>query len=163
MWFLPTGRQGDDTMVKHALRALVVAGLLYTVSPAAAQDNGSADQQSAPAGGPEHGHRHFDPAKRTEMLTKQLKLNSDQQAKVLDILKSEQSQMESLHSDTSASQDDRHSKMMEIHKTSSDLIRALLDSNQQKKYDEMQSRHEQWQGHHSEGQAPNGGASPQQQ
>ena len=110
-------------MVKHALLALVVAGLLYTVSPAAAQDNGSADQQSAPAGGPEHGHRHFDPAKRTEMLTKQLKLNSDQQAKVLDILKSEQSQMQSLHSDTSASQDDRHSKMMGIHKTSNEQIR----------------------------------------
>jgi periplasmic protein CpxP/Spy len=150
-------------MVKHALLALVVAGLLYTVSPAVAQDNGSADQQSAPAGAPEHGHHHFDPAKRTEMLTKQLKLNSDQQAKVLDILKGEQSQMESLRSDTSASQDDRHSKMMEIHKTSNDQIRALLDPNQQKKWDTMQSQHEQWQGHHQEGQAPNGGASAPQQ
>ena len=149
-------------MVKHALLALVVAGLLYTVSPAAAQDNGNADQQAAPAGGPEHGHRHFDPAKRTEMLTKQLKLNSDQQAKVLDILKSEQSQMESLHNDTSTSQDDRHAKMMEIRKASDDQIRGLLDSNQQKKFDEMQSRHEQWQGHHGQGQAPNGSAPPQQ-
>jgi len=150
-------------MVKHAMLALVVAGLLYTVSPAAAQDNGSADQQSAPAGGPEHGHHHFDPAKRTEMLTKQLKLNADQQAKVLDILKSEQSQMEGLRSDTSTSQDDRRSKMMEIHKTSNDQIRALLDSNQQKKWDTMQSQHGQWQGHHQEGQAPNGGESSPQQ
>lgn len=150
-------------MVKHALLALVVAGLLYTVSPAAAQDNGNADQQAPPAGAPEHGHRHFDPARRTEMLTKQLKLNSDQQAKVLDILKSEQSQMESLHNDTSASQEDRHSKMMEIHKTSDEQIRGLLDSNQQKKFDAMQSRHEQWQGHHQEVQAPNGGASSPQQ
>lgn len=138
-----------------------MAGLLYTVSPLAAQDNGGADQQPAQAGSPEHGHRHFDPARRTEMLTKHLKLNSDQQAKVLDVLKSEQSQMETLHSDSSASQDDRRSKMMEIHKASNDQIRAVLDSNQQKKWDEMQSRHEQWQGHH-EGQAPNGGAPPQQ-
>jgi protein CpxP len=150
-------------MVKHALLAVVVAGLLYTVSPAAAQENGSGDQQAAPAGAPEHGHHHFDPAKRTDMLTKQLKLNSDQQAKVLDILKSEQSQMESLHSDASTSQDDRRSKMMEIRKTSNEQIRGLLDSNQQKKFDAMQSQHEQWQGHHQEGQAPNGGASPQQQ
>lgn len=148
-------------MLKHVLLALVVAGFLYTVSPAIAQDNGTTDQQSAPAGAPGHGHRHFDPARRSEMLAKQLKLNSDQQAKVLDVLKSEQSQMETLHSDTSTSQEDRRSKMMEIHKTSNDQIRALLDSNQQKKWDEMQSRHEQWQGHH-EGQAPNGGASPQQ-
>lgn len=149
-------------MVKHVLLALVVAALLYTVSPAAAQDNGNADQQAAPAGPPEHGRRHFDPAKHTEMLTKQLKLNSDQQGKVLDILKSEQSQMESLHSDSSASPDDRRSKMMEIHKSSNDQIRALLDSNQQKKWDEMQSHHQQWQGHHGEGQSPNSGGAPQQ-
>ena len=149
-------------MVKHVFLALVVAGLLYTVSPAVAQDNSNADQQAAPAGPPEHGRRHFDPAKRTEMLTKHLKLNSDQQGKVLDILKSEQSQMESLHSDSSASPDDRRSKMMEIHKSSNDQIRALLDSNQQKKWDEMQSHHGQWQGHHGEGQSPNGGGAPQQ-
>lgn len=149
-------------MVKHVFLALVVAGLLYTVSPAVAQDSDNAGQQSAPAGPPEHVHRHFDPTRRTEMLTKHLKLNSDQQAKVLDILKSEQSQMESLRSDTSTSQDDRRSKMMEIHKSSNDQIRTLLNSNQQKKWDEMQSRRDQWQGHHGEGQAPNGGAAPQQ-
>jgi hypothetical protein len=48
--------------------------------------------------------------------------------------------------------------MMDIHKTSSDQIRALLDSNQQKKWDEMQSHREQMQGHHAHGQAP--GAAP---
>ena len=52
------------------------------------------------------------------MLTKQLKLTSDQQSKVQDILKSEQSQMEALHSNSSPSQDDRRSKMMEIRKAS---------------------------------------------
>jgi protein CpxP len=90
------------------------------------------------------------------MLTKQLKLTSDQQPKVLEILKSEQSQMESLRSDSS--QDDRRSKMMDLRKASNDQIRALLDSKQQKKWDEMQSRHEQRQGHHQGGQAP--GAAP---
>ena len=87
------------------------------------------------------------------MLTKRLNLTSDQQAKVLDILKSEQSQMESLHSDSSLSQQDRHSKMMDIHKTSDDQIRALLDPDQQKKFDAMQNR--QWQGRQQGGdQAP---------
>jgi periplasmic protein CpxP/Spy len=134
-------------MVKHCLLALTLAATVYAVAPAAiAQDNGSNSQ--APAGAaPDHGRGgHFDPARRTEMLTKQLKLSSDQQAKVLDILKSQQSQMESLRSDTSTPQADRRSKMMEIHKASDDQIRALLDANQQKKFDEMQSRHEQWQG-----------------
>lgn len=143
-------------MLKHCLLALALSGLVYTVTPSVAQDSGNGGQQSAPADSPEHGHGrgHFDPAKRTEMLTKHLNLNSDQQSKVLDILKSEQSQMEGLRSDSSVSQADRHTKMMEIHKASNDQIRAVLDSNQQQKFDAMQSKHEQWQGHHQEGQAP---------
>jgi periplasmic protein CpxP/Spy len=144
-------------MLKQGLLALLLAALIYAVAPfASAQDNGSNDQQSNTAGAPpEHGRGgHFDPEKRMEMLTKQLKLTSDQQPKVLDILKSTQSQMQSLRSDSSVSQDDRRSKMMEIHKTSDDQIRALLDPNQQKKWDAMQSKHEQWQGHHPDGQAP---------
>jgi hypothetical protein len=44
--------------------------------------------------------------------------------------------------------------MMDLHKTSNDQIRGLLDANQQKKWDEMQSRREQWQGHHHDGQSP---------
>lgn len=137
-------------MLKRSFLALVVAAFAVTISLSAmAQDNGNTNnQQTAPAGAPEHGHRHFDPQQRTEMLTKQLKLTSDQQPKVLEILKSQQSQMESLHSDSSLSQDDRRAKMMDIRKSSDDQIRALLDSKQQKKFDEMQARREQWGQHH---------------
>jgi periplasmic protein CpxP/Spy len=137
-------------MRKHTFLALMLVGVsMLTMSAVAQNDNN--DQQSAPA---EHrGGRHFDPAKRTEMLTKQLKLTSDQQAKVLDIFKSEQSQMEGLRSDSSLSQEDRRSKMMEIHKTTNDQVRALLDPDQQKKFDAMQSQHQQW-GHHEGGQSP---------
>lgn len=145
-------------MLKHCLLALSLAALTYTVTPlAVAQDNSNNQAQSAP----EHGRRHFDPAKRAEMLGKQLNLTSDQQGKVLDVLKSEQSQMESLHSDTSLSQEDRHSKMMDIHKSSNDQIRAVLTPDQQKKFDEMQSRHEHW-GQHAEGQGSGASNSPQQ-
>jgi periplasmic protein CpxP/Spy len=148
--------------LKYSLLALTLATVAYTVVPSAvAQDSGASDQQAAP---PEHGRGgHFDPEKRTEILTKQLKLTSDQQPKVLDILKSAQSQMQSLRSDTSLSQDDRRSKMMEIHKTSNDQVRALLDSDQQKKWDAMQSKHQQWQGHHQDGQAPSTQDAPPQQ
>lgn len=144
-------------MLKRYLLALMLISLVAAVSATAiAQDNSSANPPAAqPGDQPDHhGHGRMDPARRTEMLTKQLNLTSDQQPKVLDILKSEQSQMESLRSDSSTSQDDRRSKMMDIHKQSNDQIRALLDSNQQKKWDEMQSRREQWQGHRQDGQAP---------
>ena len=66
--------------------------------------------------------------------------------------------MEKLRSDSSLSQDDRRSKMMDIHKASNDQIRALLNSDQQKKWDEMQSRREQWQEHRGDG--PDSGAKP---
>lgn len=148
-------------MRKQIFVLLLLAGVIAMVSGAASAQN-SGDQQSPPAG-EEHGygHRHFDPQKHTEMLTKQLKLTSDQQPKVLDILKSQQSQMEALRSDTSLSQDDRRAKMMDIHKASNDQIRALLDPNQQKKWDAIESRQEHW-GHHPEGQgaSPSGDAQP---
>jgi len=149
-------------MVRNCLLAFTLAAVVCAVMPSAiAQDSGSTDQQAAP---PEHGRGgHFDPEKRTEILTKQLKLTSDQQPKVLSILKSVQSQMQTLRSDSSLSQDDRRSKMMDIHKTSNDQIRELLDSNQQKKWDAMQSQHGQWQGHHQDGQAPSAPESSQQE
>jgi periplasmic protein CpxP/Spy len=136
-------------MFKRSLITLTMFGLLAAGSVAFSQDNSGGSQQPAQqneAPGHGHGPRHFDPQKRAEMLSKQLNLSSDQQAKVLDVLKSEQSQMETLRSDTSTAPEDRRSKMMEIHKTSSDQIRALLNSDQQKKWDEMQARRQQWQG-----------------
>jgi periplasmic protein CpxP/Spy len=145
-------------MRKHTLLALTLAGVsMLTMSAVAQNDNNNNDQQTAPA--ERHGGRHFDPAKRTEMLTKQLNLTSDQQAKVLDIFKTEQSQMEGLRSDSSLSQEDRHSKMMEIHKTTNDQVRGLLDPDQQKKFDTMQSQHQQW-GHHEGGQGPGPSGEP---
>jgi len=152
-------------MLKHYLLTLLLAALTCTLAGfAVAQDSGSAAPQSAPAGAPPegHGHRGFDPERRTEMLTKQLKLTADQQPKVLDILKSQQSQMESLHSDSSLSQTDRRAKMMDIRKASDDQIRSLLDSDQQKKWDEMLSRREQWQGRR-QGQDSGAPNPPQQQ
>ena len=105
-----------------------------------------------------------DPAERTKELTKKLKLNSDQQAKVQSTLESERSQMESLRQDSSMSREDRHSKMMDIHKSTDTQIRGLLDADQQKKWDEMQSKREQWmQGHHQGGPPPDGGQAPPQQ
>src|SRR5580700_12168627 len=111
-------------MLKQSLLILAAAGLISIAAPfATAQNNPSPsqsqsqsnDQQAKPA--QENGGRHHgppDPAERTRELTKHLKLSSDQQTKVKDALESEHSQMESLHQDTSVSQQDRHAKMMEI-------------------------------------------------
>jgi len=130
-------------MLKKCLLVLLAASVIaMAASFAAAQDS-----QSPPPPSQENGHWHHgspDPAQHTQELTRKLKLTSDQQTKVQDILQAEHSQMESLRQDSSLSEPDRHSKMMDIHQTTSTQVRALLDTNQQKKWDEMQARHGQW-------------------
>ncbi len=133
-------------MLKQYLLVLLAASLIAVAAPfAAAQSSDSPpnNQQPAQGGGGWH-HGPPDPAQRTQELTKRLNLSSDQQTKVQDILQSEHSQMETLHQDTSLSQQDRHAKMMEIRKSTDTQVRALLDSTQQKKWDEMQAKREQW-------------------
>lgn len=150
-------------MIKQCLLVLVAAGAISIAAPfAAAQDSPSNEPQAQPSqgqGGWHHGPQ--DPAQRTKELTKHLNLTADQQTKVQDIFTSEKSQMESLHQDSSLSQQDRRAKMMDIHNTTNTQVRALLDSTQQKKWDEMQAKREQrMQNHAGAGQqAP---PSPQQ-
>jgi protein CpxP len=134
-------------MLKHSLLVLIAAGVVSITGPFAAAQNSptqpSDQQTSMSQDGGGHHHGPPDPAERTKELTKHLNLTSDQQTKVQSALESERSQMESTHQDTSLSQQDRHAKMMEIHKATDEQIRGLLDSTQQKKWDEMQAKREQ--------------------
>lgn len=142
-------------MLRNWILALTLGGLAYASTPAViAQEAPSNDQQAAPAGAPpEHGRgpARFDPDRRADMLAKKLNLNADQKTKVTDIFKSEQSDMQKIHADASASQGDRRSKMMDIHKSSNDQVRALLNDDQQKKFDEMLARREQRGKHRHQG------------
>ena len=134
-------------MLKQCLLVLVAAGIISIAAPAVVAQESPANDQGNSMG---QGHHHGpDPAQRTQELTKRLKLNTDQQAKVKEALDSEHTQMESLRQDSSLSQDDRHAKMMDIHKGTDTQIRGVLDPDQQKKWDEMQAKRGQWmQGHH---------------
>lgn len=131
-------------MLKKHVLVFIAAGAISIAAPFVAAQDAQSNDQSAPAqqnGGRHHGRP--DPAQRTAELTKKLNLSADQQSKVQDALQSEHSQMESLHQDSSLSQEDRRSKMMDIRKTTDAQIRAVLNSNQQKQWDEMQARREQ--------------------
>jgi protein CpxP len=146
-------------MLKHPLLVLTAAGLFSVIAPfAAAQNSPSSNDQQSSMSQEGGGHHHGppDPAERTRELTKHLKLTSDQQTKVQSALEAEHSQMESLHQDSSLSQQDRRAKMMDIRKATDEQIRGLLYSTQQKKWDEMQAKREQWM------QNRHGGPPPQQ-
>ncbi len=126
-------------MLKQCLLVFVAVGLISAALPfTVAQESPSNDQQSP------------HPVQRTAELTKQLMLTSDQQAKVQDVLQSERSQMESLQQETSLSQQDNHAQMVKIRKSTNAQIRSLLDSNQQKKWDDIQAKRRQWMQKHPE-------------
>jgi periplasmic protein CpxP/Spy len=134
-------------MLKHSLLTLIATALISIAGPFATAQNSPSqanDQQTSMSqDGGGHHHGPPDPAERTTELTKRLNLTSDQQTKVQSALESERSQMESVHQDSSLSQQDRRAKMMEIHKSADEQIRGILDSTQQKKWDEMQAKREQ--------------------
>lgn len=156
-------------MLKKCFLAILAASLIsIAASFAAAQDSQSApppqssnDQQGPPSGAMRHGPP--DPAQHAQMLAKHLKLSADQQTKVQTIFETEKSQMEGVHQDTTLSRDDRRAKMMDIHKSTEAQVRAVLDTNQQKKWDEMQAKREQWGEGHHHGQGGDQQAPPPQQ
>ena len=135
-------------MPKKSLLTLLAVGLISIAavaqSSAPPNDAPSANQQPPNDRGGWRRGAPPDPAQRTQELTRKLNLTSDQQAKVQDIFKSEQSQMEGLRNDTSTPQQDRRTKMMDIRNATNTQVRALLDADQQKKWDEMQAKREDW-------------------
>jgi predicted GIY-YIG superfamily endonuclease len=73
---------------------------------------------------------HLDPAKRTEELSKRLKLTADQQSQMLDTLESTKSQLEAVRSDRSLSRKVRNCKLALIRQASNDQINAFLEKKQ---------------------------------
>jgi len=78
-------------------------------------------------------NRHFDPAKRTEKLSMQLKLTANQQSQMHNTLESAKSQLEAVRSDRSLSRRVRKCKLALIRQASNDQIRAFLDNKQNAK------------------------------
>ena len=150
----------------HAAAGLISVATTFataqdTQSPPPSNSNSNEQQSSMGGGNGRWHHGPPDPAERTQELTKKLKLTSEQQTKAQEVLQSERSQMENLRQDSSVSQQDRRAKMMDIHQGSNTQIRALLDSSQQKKWDEMQAKREQWMQNRRSGMSEGGGSDPQ--
>jgi Spy/CpxP family protein refolding chaperone len=102
-------------------------------------------------------------------LSKKLNLTDDQQAKLKPILEDQRKQMDTIHSDSSLSREDRFSKMQALRQSSDAQIKSVLNDEQQKNFDKMraeqQERMKQWRkGGDNTSAPPAGGApdSPQQ-
>src|ERR1700735_3694321 len=111
---------------KAGMQAAVMALCTTTlyVAPMMAQDTASP---------PPAGQMHDGPGRRgdmVEMLTKKLNLTPDQVTQVKAINADSMTQAKAVRDDTSLSQTDRRSKMMDIRKASQDKIRGVLTDDQ---------------------------------
>jgi Spy/CpxP family protein refolding chaperone len=87
--------------------------------------------------------RHHGPPSVDDQLNhlgKALNLTDDQKAKIKPFLQDQRDQMSALRQDASLSRQDRMNKMQQIHQNTTQQVKAVLNEEQQKKYDDLQSR-----------------------
>jgi Spy/CpxP family protein refolding chaperone len=78
--------------------------------------------------------------RRLALMAKRYKLTVDQQNQIKPVLEDEQEQMESMSSDTSASREDKRSKMVSLHRTTNEKIEALLTDEPKEKFEADQQK-----------------------
>jgi len=129
-------------------RGIVCLGIVLTVAavPSFGQ-YGSGGQTGHPKGRHERMGREQSVDDRVKYLTKELNLTEEQRARIKSALEDEQKWMSSLKQDSPLSPEDRRAKFEEIKKDTSQQIRRILNKDQLKKYDELQSKHGNWREH----------------
>ncbi len=133
---------GVRAQLVAAAFALAMSFSLFTGTAFSQDDQGQ--QAPPPQGGEMGGHKmgghHQMPSvdEQLQHLTKKLNLSDDQQPKVKAILEDQHTKMEALHNDSSIAREDKFGKMRDIRQGSDTQIKAILNEDQQKKFDKMQ-------------------------
>jgi len=130
--------------VKMRFAGVLLCGAVLAIVPAMAQDTpppppAQGDAQGPPPGG-RGGGGMMNPARRLEMMQKQLNLSPEQSTAIKAILDDEQTKMEAMRADTTMSREDRRSKMTTMHEAEKTKIEAVLTKDQNVKYEEMEAR-----------------------
>jgi len=133
----------EKEVKRMRVAGLLLCSAMLAIVPAMAQDTpppppAQGDAQGPPPGG--GGRGGMNPARRLEMMQKQLNLSPEQSTAVKAILDDEQAKMEALRSDTTTSREDRRSKMTGIHEAEKTKIEAVLTKDQNVKYEAMEAR-----------------------
>jgi Spy/CpxP family protein refolding chaperone len=115
---------------------LTLAGLLLLAAPLLR----AAAEPAGPPPGDKPRHEGRGPGAMMERAAKELNLTPDQDAKWKEINKQERAALEPLRDDASLSREDRRAKAMEINKGFAAQRRALLNPEQQAKFDELRTK-----------------------
>ena len=156
-------------MIK-ARTALALAILLAVALPLSMVAQSEAPPAAPPQGPMGEHHDHMgrmggppSPQQHLDHLAQVLNLTDDQKAKIKPILEDTHTQSDSIRKDSLLSQQERFTKLRELHEKSMAQVRGFLTPEQQTKLDSMNKRHEmvpgKGMGHgagmgHGEGQQP---------
>ena len=117
-----------------ALSTVVRIGLAAAAPAPQDQSNGSAEAHQG------WQRRQMNPDKQVQRLSKHLNLSDDQKNQIKPILTDRMQQMQSIRQDTSLQPQDRRAKMHSVRDDADNKIRAVLNDDQKKKYDDMQQK-----------------------
>jgi periplasmic protein CpxP/Spy len=144
-----------------AQSGVLIVGLAFGAQ-AFAQEPGSPPETSAPppTQGPSGGHNGMmDPDEQLARMTTRYSLTAEQQDQIKPILVSQQHQIQGLREGTALSRQDRIAKMQAVRSDSNVRIKAILNDDQKKQFEQdqlrMQKRVQQGQGS-----GPDGGTPP---
>jgi Spy/CpxP family protein refolding chaperone len=127
----------NKSTMKNSFKIIVsLAGLMLLAAPLL-----RAEETAAPAAEqPKHKGGPGGPKAMMEHAVKELNLSPEQEAKWKEIGKQEKAVAEGIRNDASLSQDEKRAKMKEANKPFADQRRALLNPEQQKKFDDMRAK-----------------------
>jgi periplasmic protein CpxP/Spy len=143
---------------------LIFSALAFAAAPQDAQSSQQPSTQSQKGYGHGAGEGRgrgmgMNPDAMLEHMSKELNLTDDQKTKIKPILEDQSKQMQDLRQNTSGSEQDRRAKMKQIHENTMSQLRPILNSDQQKKLDEMMTQRgghdEHGQGHPHSGDKSN--------
>jgi periplasmic protein CpxP/Spy len=139
----------NQRFYRLVLSGMLATGLTLCAAAAFAQDAGGGGGRRAP----------MTPDQQLAQMTTRYNLTADQQAKIKPILEDQASQMATMRSDSSMSQDDRMAKMSSLRTSSQAKIAAVLTDQQKQQYQADQQRMPRGGG--GGGNGGGGGAPPQ--
>ncbi len=131
--------------MKNTLKStLILAGAIVLVTPVLRAEEPVAPPSDRPDRHGRHGPGGPDerrgPGAMMERAAKELGLTADQEAKWKEIGQREKTAMEAIRNDSTIAREGKRAKAMETNKTFAGQRRAVLNADQQKKFDDMRAK-----------------------
>jgi hypothetical protein len=126
--------------IERIIKMMIAASILLVSGFAYSQMTGQSGQQQQPPGATSQATPSNEVQDALTRISTELNLTEDQKGKIKPILENELSQLVVLRNDTSMSTDVKQTKAKAIHDSANSQISAILNPEQQQKWDAIKPR-----------------------